>query len=113
MKLRHHFIIIIACTFFFGWLIGYLAGYGVGTDVGYKEGHKIGYEEGYETCKKELELPVTVFTITRTQLRFATSLSHKDDEWIKLHVIPLHDGLNVTGARVCEGQRVEFRIWNY
>ncbi|MBE9489926.1 MAG: hypothetical protein IMY67_06505 [Bacteroidetes bacterium] len=87
----------------------YLAGY----KIGHEEGQKIGHKAGYETCKKELELPVTVFTITRTQLRFATSLSHRDNKWTKLHVIPLHDGLNVAGARVCEGQRVEFRIWNY
>ena len=109
MKLKHHFIIIIACTFLFGFLFGYLPGYKIGTDVG----RKTGYEEGFEACKAEENLPMTVFTLTRNQLRIKTSKRQKDNTWKKLYVFDLSDGLNVCGARMTTTQYVEYRIWNY
>jgi len=55
----------------------------------------------------------SVLTITRNTLRCVTSMHHKEDKWVKMHVVSLKDGLTFFDFRSNEGQRVEIKVFNY
>ena len=74
----------------------------------------LSYERINERPKvKTILIPKTVFTISKTTMQIVTSMSHKDDNWTKLHIVSLGEGLTEYSLRTNEGQRVEFKIWNY
>ena len=66
-----------------------------------------------EQLKEKLELPVTIFTITRNNMQVVSSLGGDQDTFTKYHHFALKDGVNSDYVVLQEGQSFEWIITNY
>ncbi len=63
--------------------------------------------------KSKIELPITIFTITRNNMQVVSSLGSEQDTFTKYHHYELKDGINSDYVVLQEGQSFEWIVTNY